>query len=213
MTRIMFATPALGGNLTCKFTESLIQTLFLLKDKQINSRVFLKKSSSLLIAERNSVLSAFMKSDCSHLMCIDSDMGWSGEDVLKLLNHDEPIVGACYLTRDKKYIVRLKEDVPLLNDKGLFEADAIPMGFCMLRRDAIQEMQDYFPDLYYRSGEYEAYGLFNTMVRDQEFWGEDFSFFLRAGDAGLKVWVDPSIELIHATEKGKIEDALNLRKE
>ena len=211
MTKLMIATPAQNGLVDIEFCHSFAQTIHSLVTQGISTVVHLKRSGSLIISERNSIMSEFMKSDCSHLLCIDADIAWIPSDVFNLLAKNKEIIGAAYLSKgDRGFIIRCINDAMEVSPDGLIEVAAIPMGFVLIHRSAIEKMQAYFPDLYYKTldtGE-EGYGFFNTMVRNKEFWGEDFSFFLRARDAGLQVWIDPSIELNHAGKIGKFLDAL-----
>ena len=45
---------------------------------------------------RNKLVEYFLEDNYTHLMFIDSDMGFHYETILKLLNFDKPIVGCTY---------------------------------------------------------------------------------------------------------------------
>lgn len=208
----MIATPAQGGLVDINYAFSLAQTLHQLALAGIPSSIVIRQSGSLIISERNNILWHFYNSDCSHLLCIDADIGWDYKDVLRLLELDKQIIAGCYLAKgDKGFLFRpITYEHIDIEDDGLILARAVPFGFVMIARRSIAKMIEKYPDLHYKShdGEDEGYGLFNTLVRNNQFWGEDYSFCLRAWESGLHLLIDPSIELTHAGKKGKLIDAL-----
>ncbi len=208
----MIATPAQNGLVNIDYTFSFARTLHELALAEIPTSIVIRNSGSLIISERNNILWNFWNSDCSHLLCIDSDIGWDYKDVIRMLNRDKEIIAGCYLSKgDKGFLFRpITYDHIDIEADGLILAKAVPFGFVMISRTAIADMFDKFPELHYKShdGKDEGYGIFNTMVKDDQFWGEDYSFCLRAWETGIQLFIDPSIELNHAGMKGKLIDAL-----
>ncbi len=212
MKKLMIATPAQGGLVDINYAFSLAQTLHHLAMNNISSSIVIRQSGSLIISERNNLLWHFYNSDCSHMLCIDADIGWDYKDVLRWLEMDKELIAGCYLAKgDKGFLFRpiTYEHIDIEKD-GLILAKAVPFGFVMLSRECLSNMIEAHRDLYYKSidGKDEGYGLFNTCVKDQQFWGEDYSFCLRAWDAGVQLWIDPYVELTHAGKKGKLIDDL-----
>jgi len=214
---LMIATPAFSGQVTVEYCQSFAKTCHHLSLHKIPITIFIRKSGSLLIAERNRILQRFNNSDCTHLLCIDSDIAWNYEDVFSLLARQKEIIAACYLARGQnRYVFRpVNQEYLDIGNDGLIEMMAVPAGFLMISKKGLQQMIENLPELYYcpkypnPEDKDDGYAFFNTMVYDKEFWGEDFSFCLRAREAGLKIWVDPQIELNHAGSKGKLIDAIN----
>lgn len=207
----MIATPAQKGLVDIQFCMSLAKSLHDLCSRNIKTVINLHRSGSLIISERNAILAEFIKSDCTHLMMIDADMGWKDQDIYNLLEQNKPIIGCCYLGKgDKGYIFRpMNKECIEIEECGMVKARAIPAGFILISREAINQMIEKLPNLFYKSNDgVEEYGFFNTMVRDKEFWGEDFSFCLLAGDAGLQVWINPYITLNHDGKEGALMDEM-----
>ena len=50
-----------------------------------------------------------MASDCTHLMFIDADIQFDGNDILKLLHHNLPVVCGAYPTKSlgERYVINL----------------------------------------------------------------------------------------------------------
>ncbi len=92
----------------------------------------------------------------------------------------------------------------------------IPAGFLLLKRCVLEKMIIVHSDTYYKPKDEsmpDGYCLFNTEVRGQEFWGEDYVFCRKAREAGFDIWVDPLIEFDHAGVRGKLLQVLTNDKE
>lgn len=223
MTKVFLATPAYDGKVNVQYAISLGETYNLLKNVGIDVQTAINCSGSLLVAERNRLLEQFMDSDCTHILCIDSDLGWPAQSVLAMIHHEKDFVGGVYPTRrDNLFLFRpvLKEDGSLETDgKKLMKMEYIPSGFIMLTRDAVKKMRGFFPHLFFKPKEsnndpsrLSGYALFNTEVWEGEFWGEDYVFCRRVREAGIDIWVDPMIEFDHCGVRGMLAQCLTDKK-
>lgn len=215
MVKIFLGTPAYSGKVNAQFAISLAETYCDLARNNIECDIRLNCSGSLLCAERNRLVDTFLKSDCTHMLCVDSDLGWPFQCVRGLLSHDLDFVGGVYPTRrENAFLFR-----PIFNDdksirkteKGLLEMESIPAGFMLLKRQMLEKMVRHFPHLYFSPKDPtkpSGYALFNTEVINEEFWGEDYVFCLRARQAGFQIWVDPCIEFDHDGVRGMLLQAL-----
>lgn len=212
--KIYIATPAYNSVVHAEYCFSLFNTIRHLDSYQIDSIVSIKMSGSLLTFERNIILSDFLSTDATHLMLIDSDLGWKFESVKKLLDYDEDFVAGVYPCRvHKEFLVHIKYDEKkrLIQKGDLIEATAVPAGFMLISRNLIEKMIDFFPDLKFIGDGADTcirHALFNTIVKDNKFWGEDFTFCMRASEAGFKIYVDPYLSFNHAGIIGTLSDAL-----
>lgn len=214
MPKVFIGTPAYQNTVHAEYCISLSRTINLLEKNNIETIVMIKMSGSLLSLERNKIVEEFMKSDCTHLLCIDNDVAWQPEAVFKLLEYNEDFVGGVYTTKlSKEFIVRLKinENGGLYYKGNLIEVNAMPAGFMLISRNVIQKMFEHFPELKFFGEEAERpvrYALFNTILRDEQFWGEDFTFCMRAQEAGFRLFIDPSLKFNHAGIVGSVQEAL-----
>src|SRR5271166_2900461 len=203
MKKIMIASPAYDGKVLVPFAISLSETVLCMAVNQIQVNYNITTSGSLLVAARNKIIQNFIETDCTHLLCVDSDLGWPAPAVLAMINHDVEFVAGVYPARgpNKEFMFRSKlnpDESIVKNDKNLLGMEYIPAGFMLLKREAIQKMIDKFPELYFEPKaeamkHAKGYCLFNTEVLDGEFWGEDYVFCRRAREAGVEIWVDPMI--------------------
>lgn len=218
--KLMIATPAYSGNVNVPYAISLSETTFLLMKNNIQVHYNITTSGSLLVAERNRILQMFMDSDCTHILCVDADIGWPAHAVTAMLLSDKEFVAGCYPARgEKSFTFRptVNPDDSIVTEKNLLKMEYIPAGFMLLKKSAIEKIRAKFPELYYEPKHEtmkhaKGWCLFNTEVWDGEFWGEDYVFCRRAREAGVDIWVDPMIEFNHAGTTGKLFDALSEKK-
>ena len=211
---VFLGTPAFNNKVNTEFALSLISLNILLKENGVSISNHLCPSGSLLVAERNRIVEDFYRSEATHLLCVDSDLGFPPEAVLAMLKADKEFVAGVYPARLEhnaeaaEYLIRpkLTDKSIIVQDGHLLAAEYIPAGFMLLSRAAVQKMRDKFPELYYQPKleerkDQHAYLFFNTEVHEGEFWGEDYVFCRRAIQAGIDIWVDPFIQFNH---NGKI---------
>lgn len=116
-----------GGQCTGSFTKAMIDLGTMCAAYQIPFNVYFLFNESLITRARNYCTANFMNSDYTHLMFIDSDIGFSPQDVLYLMavssQADSPydIIGGPY---PKKTIAW--EKIKLAVDKGM--ADENPQN-------------------------------------------------------------------------------------
>jgi hypothetical protein len=133
---------------------------------------------------------------------IDSDMVWQGSDILKLLQHQKPIVSGCYMMANNQELPivenldwdRLTEagtfkflnrnDLPAKNT--IFKASYVGFGFLAIANGVMETME--YP--WFRPRFVQHNDFF-------DFTAEDVGFCWSAQDLGHEIWVDPSIRIGH----------------
>ncbi len=220
--KLFLATPAFDGRVHVQYAVSLSETRLLLASQGIEVVININSSGSLLVAERNRLNKAFLATDCTHMLCIDSDLGWPAQAVEAMLKHDVDFVAGCYPARgEKTFLFRAEynDDESLKTDgKGLIKMQYIPAGFMLIKRHVIEKMNAHFAHLYFEPKaanlkNENGYCLFDTEVWEGEFWGEDYVFCRRAREAGFDIWVDPMIEFDHAGTRGMFMQMLSQTKD
>jgi len=83
--KLMVATPMYGGACFGTFTKSMSDLMFLAGRHGLDIRQYFLFNESLIQRARNYCVDEFLRSDCTHLMFIDSDIGFNPNDVLALL--------------------------------------------------------------------------------------------------------------------------------
>ena len=209
--KLMIATPAYNNQVFTHFALSLTGTVMLLESQGIKVELNFVNNVSLIMAARNRIVQQFWDSDCTHLLCIDSDIGWPPLAVLSMLQTEKQCIGGVYPSRSGKDVFYY---VPTLDKKGnkimenhLMKVERIPAGFLMFNRSVIQTLRKKFPELKFQSrSNPQDYGycFFNTELHEGEFWGEDYYFCRKVREAGIDIWADPLIEFEHGDKKGSM---------
>ena len=122
--KLFLATPMYGGNCAGMFSRSVADLSALCTHYGIPMQIYFLFNESLITRARNYCVDEFMRSDATHLMFIDSDIGFNPQDVMALLalaGDDSPydIIAGPY---PKKCISW--EKVKMAVDKGFADKDA-----------------------------------------------------------------------------------------
>jgi len=84
--RLMIATPMYGGQCAGMFTKATNDLAAACAIYGIPLKFYYLFNESLITRARNYCVDEFLRSDCTHLMFIDSDIGFDYKDVLTLLH-------------------------------------------------------------------------------------------------------------------------------
>ena len=83
--KLFLAAPMYGGMCAGMFTKSVADLASLCTSNGIELRSYFLFNESLITRARNYCVDEFMRSDATHLMFIDSDIGFDPHDVLAML--------------------------------------------------------------------------------------------------------------------------------
>lgn len=121
--KLFLAAPMYGGGSQGLFTRSVMDLSSVCIQNGIQMQTYFLFNESLIPRARNYCCDEFMRSDATHLMFIDADIGFNPQDVLALLalaGEDSPydIIGGAY---PKKCISW--EKIKMAVDKGFADED------------------------------------------------------------------------------------------
>ena len=116
--RIMVATPCYGGQASAFYTRSMIYLSALCVKNEIELHYYFLPSESLITRARNYCVDEFLRSNCTHLVFIDSDIEFNPQDVIALVAHaredsDRDVVCGPYPLKDIAW-----EKIKYAVDKG-----------------------------------------------------------------------------------------------
>ena len=99
--KLFVATPMYGGACAGMFTRSMMELSSMLAQLEVTMVPYFLFNESLITRARNYCADEFMRSDCTHMMFIDSDIGFNPADVIALMclqteDSDFDIIGGPY---------------------------------------------------------------------------------------------------------------------
>jgi len=217
-TNLFIATPGYQELVSFEYARSLGNTYALVRGLGITLDHVMFSASSLLCKCRNLLIKKFMETDATHMLCIDSDLGWPAEAVLGMMRADKDIVVGLYPIRgmSNKFFYRpvTGGNDAVVIENNLMRLTHAPAGFMLIKRESIQRMIDKYPERYTepkdprnKSNE-SMYVFFNTEIYEGEYWGEDYLFCQLATNAGLEIWADLDITFDHAGTIGNVRTTL-----
>lgn len=205
--KILIATPAYGGQVYSRYTESLVYTCFFLKMNNIDFE--LKYINNQLVTRARNMCSSIFLQDktFTHMMFIDADVVWQPQDVKKLLDHDKECVIGVY--PNKEYFwqqdnLSLAPSSVIENpneiNEGLVKVKYGATGFMLLARNALERIKDKVETFFLpgSNGEQvELHNFFDCKVVDHDYLTEDYYFSYLFNESGGQIYADTSISLTH----------------
>ena len=159
---------------------------------------------------RNSLTATFLASDCSDLLFIDSDLVFSAEQIERIVQHEEDVVGGCYLLKKEGFPQVCNNRKPgILGPRpdGLMEVNYIGTGFLRVRRSVFEKMIAHYADeMWYTTDDgsdkiqYDFWkmGVYSYPDGTRRWLSEDWWFCQRCQDLGIPVYADLNILLGHS---------------
>lgn len=215
---VFIGTPAYQGQVHVQYALALLDTNELLKANGYEVMIRVPIGGSLLVADRNRLVEMFWQSGADYMLCIDSDLAWDPQAVMRFINADKDFCAGVYPARKGRTFtfrpaVHDDNRIVMCPATKLLKMQYVPAGFMLFKREVIKTMRDKYPELYYspkddRSQTESAYCFFDTEVWQGEFWGEDYVFCRRARNAGFDIWCDPTIQFNHDGVCGSLIETL-----
>ena len=116
--KVFVATPMYGGMCAGYYTQSVMELNMALQKAQIEAQYSFMFNESLITRARNALTNAFLKSDCTHLMFIDSDIKFRSGDIMGMLEADKDLICGIYPKKEINWdSVKKAMDAGVTNDK------------------------------------------------------------------------------------------------
>ena len=225
--KINVATPSYEDSYSGHYVSSFYHLIYsLLREQIILSHTGVDYAD--IVASRNYLLTNFSygKTDCSHILFVDNDMGFPPELVHDMLELDQDVTGAFIPSRhiDLKYLHKSKEDFDTALRKSFrFVGERHPSGetsgkflrmtrcgtgIMLISRKAVTKMIETMPEiaqppkacqLPYPMPHPQFLTPFDKVEVDGRQLSEDFSFCHRWTEGcGGKIWGAPHHKISHA---------------
>jgi hypothetical protein len=205
-TRVHLCMPCYGGMLTESTFMSYIKWANTCRQLGIDWTMETMTNESLISRARNTLTAKFLHNkESTHLMFIDADIGWEPWHLLVMLNRDVDVIGGLYPMKSLpvKWCVNGFEGAEEGPD-GLQEVSKTGTGFMLIKRAVFEKLNAHpatkpFANDIGLPAELNPYmkTYFDTAVRENRYYSEDWTFCENFRDLGGKIWVDKRVLLKH----------------
>ena len=205
-TRVHICMPCYGGMLTESTFMSYIKWSNTCRQLGIDWTMETMTNESLISRARNTLVAKFLNNpDSTHLMFVDADIGWEPWHLLALLNRDVDVIGGLYpmKTLPVKWVVNGFDGAEEGPD-GLQEVSKTGTGFMLVKRAVFDKLNSHpavkpFNNDIGLPKELDKHlkTYYDTAVRENRYYSEDWTFCENWRDMGGKIWVDKRVLLRH----------------
>lgn len=199
----MIGTPCYDGRLDVWYTNSLVNTVKLAKEKNIEIMPIWISFDALLQRARNDTIQLAIDGNFDDLVWIDSDIEWQPEWFFKLLEHDVDVVGGTYPKKADKeeYVLRQVNKYPIDNQSGLMEVDGLGTGFARMSKKAMQHLWDTSTPYIDPKDNKERRMICDVQIINGQMYSEDIIMFLKLQQGGFKIYLDTTMTCNHTGPK------------
>lgn len=205
--RIMLATPSGDGTYDRQYVNSLRETERALAHYgAVVHWAELPFCSDVALA-RNKLFGQFFRGDDTHMVWLDSDMGWRALDLVTLLmsGHDFCAVAGPRKTVPPSYAVDVSDEhgrpAAIQTDprSGFLEVTGVGGAFVVITRACATRMVQSYPELAFNGTDSPPeWGVYTPMVTNNRYRSEDYAFCDRWRAIGGRIFVAAEISLKHA---------------
>lgn len=211
---VLFGVPAYGGVMLDPFVAAMRETKDRFDGLGIPWNMMTIRNESLIQRARHQIIAFFLQTTCDRLIFIDADIGFTADQVLRLLAHDRDVIGGMYrkktlASEDYACNLQINQDGTVAQDEetGALKARHLATGFLCIKRNVIERMVAAFPQLRYRMhgpaqdaiGTEYAHAIMEPFIDPVtlDYYSEDYAFCERWRAIGGECWVDPGLILEH----------------
>lgn len=214
-TFLHLATPCYGGQAHVVYMRSLLALRPACAARGVTLWPDTGGGEALIGRGRGAYLAKFLRSEASHLLFVDADVGFPPEAVFRLLESGRDVVGGFYPRRGQDWAA-IRAGAPLALEAddlpgeatgadGLRRMAAVGAGFLMITRAAAERMAAAYGGLWARLGDVHGAGpgqalmVFDSFVEPEtcRYLNDWQAFARRWRDLGGEVWGDTRAGLTH----------------
>lgn len=174
-SKLFVATPMYGGMAHGMYMKSSLDLQNILGKYGVEVKFSFLFNESLITRARNYLVDEFLRTDCTHLLFIDSDINYNAKDVITLLALDKDVIGAPYPKKSINWknildAIKSNPDIELDQLENLvgeyvfnvvsgtkqftvtepLEVLELGTGFMLIKREVFDKMAEEFPMIHYK---------------------------------------------------------------
>ena len=206
-TRVHICMPCYGGQLTESTFMSFIKWSNTARQLGLDWTVETMTNESLISRARNTLTAKFLNTEGStHLMFIDADIGWEPWHLLVLLDAQKDVVGGLYPMKSLpvKWCVNGIPGKAEDPNSNLVEVTKTGTGFLLMKREVFEKLNAHPAVRHFNNDigldpklDKDMRTYFDTAVRENRYYSEDWTFCENWRDLGGQVWIDKRVLLRH----------------
>jgi hypothetical protein len=173
--KLFIATPMYGGMAHGLYVKSSLDMQNVMSKYGVETKFSFLFNESLITRARNYLVDEFLRTECTHMLFIDSDINYNAQDVLAMLALDKDIIGGPYPKKsiNWKNIAYAIRNNPNIKDSELenlvgeyvfnvvkgttqfsvtepLEVMEIGTGYMLIKREVFDKMKDAYPQIHYK---------------------------------------------------------------
>ena len=188
MTRkVMIGSPSYDGRIDVWYTNSLVNTVKLSFEKDVEITPMWVSFDALIQRARNDTIQLAIEMDVDDLIFIDTDIEWDPEHFFRLLDYPQDVVGGTYRKKGdvEEYVLKQTEFSRPDPSTGLLQVDGLGTGFVKFSRAAIQYLWDSSEVYIDPKDNQERRMIFDVVIKNQSLVSEDIHAFQVLKDGGF----------------------------
>lgn len=210
---LLIASPIMDGKVDFVYQTALVRTINLLESFGAKVQTLATKYCADVALARSKLFGAFLRiPDATHMLSIDSDMGWEEQDVVTMLLLKRDFLAAvgakklypitfAYNNSDDNF-----KQLPMMHEieTNVAEVSEVGGAFVLMTRDCCKKLADAHPELQYHGDhdviEYGVYDPFYLKSDDGKIirrLSEDYAVCYRWRQLGGKIEVLLDVTLKH----------------
>ena len=200
--KVLIATPSLDGKVTAEYAMSLLYTVQLCKENNIEVSPLIIAHDALIQRVRNDLLANAVLGEFDDVIFADSDQEWAPEWVLRLLSHPVDVIGFPVIRKadDEMYNVKAKPMELIPSKEGICPVESVGTGFIRLSKKACLALWEK-GEVYTEPGSLEKRWVFETAIIDNDLVSEDVVLCKKLKEAGFQPYIDIACTCAHIGTK------------
>jgi hypothetical protein len=175
LNKLFVATPMYGGMNHGMYMKSCLDLQSILTRYGVEVKFSFLFNESLITRARNYLVDEFLRSECTHMLFIDSDIHFNPQDVIALMALDKDVIGAPYPKKSinwgavasaarkhpdmepreletlvGEYVFNVVKGTQQFSVTEPLEVMEIGTGFMMIKRDVFKKMEEAYPLIRYK---------------------------------------------------------------
>lgn len=173
--KLFIGTPMYGGMSHGMYVKSCLDLQNVLTKYGVETKFSFLFNESLITRARNYLADEFLRSDCTHMLFIDSDIHFNPQDVIALLALDKDVIGGPYPKKSINWrnivdAIKNNPDIEIGKLESLvgeyvfnvvkgtkqfqvtepLQVLEIGTGFMMIKRNVFEKLAEAFPMIHYK---------------------------------------------------------------